>query len=305
MHKQRRMSGIGELSIGSRRRDAMRTSWCSVRAAQSKRLRCHRQGADWRRAVRNDCIYLTSGELSPHRLLGWVKYSTEPAAIVVILNKAASGSWSPLCGRPGASRKAIKPGDVLIEGQIGTPGDHKDLTRATWSHASLAFGEIAGRRTASGSAADMIQSMLDDALIGVLPSKYFSFIARLPASRAQPPSRSAESLELRDRAEWLQQRPQETRPRRHLVPLLVPQALRGRRLGSGDPTRSSSSVRLIAQAFDSVGDPILPSIERVGSEQARAEIFHREILLDAARSSNFPDFRRDSVTIEAASTIRS
>ena len=44
-------------------------------------------------------------------------------------------------------------------------------------------------------------------------------------------------------------------------------------LGSGDPTRLICSA-LIAQAFQSVGYPILASITRVGSEHARQEIYH-------------------------------
>jgi hypothetical protein len=44
-------------------------------------------------------------------------------------------------------------------------------------------------------------------------------------------------------------------------------------LGSGDPTRLICSA-LIAQAYGSIGYPILPAITRVESESARQEIYH-------------------------------
>jgi hypothetical protein len=43
-------------------------------------------------------------------------------------------------------------------------------------------------------------------------------------------------------------------------------------LGSGDPTKLICSA-LIAQAFASIGYPILPAIEHVESAQARREIY--------------------------------
>jgi hypothetical protein len=62
---------------------------------------------------------------------------------------------------------------------------------------------------------------------------------------------------------------------RYLVPLPVPQRFRRRMiaLGSGDPTKLICSA-LIAEAFASVGYPILPAIEHVESAQARREIYH-------------------------------
>ena len=59
------------------------------------------------------------------------------------------------------------------------------------------------------------------------------------------------------------------------MPLPVPQRWRRQMiaLGSGDPTRLICSA-LIAQAFQSVGYPILPSITRVESQHARQEIYH-------------------------------
>jgi hypothetical protein len=60
-----------------------------------------------------------------------------------------------------------------------------------------------------------------------------------------------------------------------MVPLPVPHRWRRRMiaLGSGDPTRIICSA-LIAQAFQAVGYPILPAIERIESENARREIYH-------------------------------
>jgi len=86
------------------------------------------------------------------------------------------------------------------------------------------------------------------------------------------------------------------------VPLPVPQRFRRRMiaLGSGDPTKMICSA-LIAQAFRAVGFPILPSISRVGSEQARQEIYHiRDSSLYTPRDFDIsPYFAVIKPTIEA------
>jgi hypothetical protein len=89
---------------------------------------------------------------------------------------------------------------------------------------------------------------------------------------------------------------------RYLVPLPVPQRWRRRMiaLGSGDPTKLICSA-LIAQAFDAIGYPILPAIERVESVQARKEIYHiRDSSLYCPRDFDLsPYFAIIKPTIEA------
>jgi hypothetical protein len=88
---------------------------------------------------------------------------------------------------------------------------------------------------------------------------------------------------------------------RYLVPLPVPQRWRRRMiaLGSGDPTRLICST-LIAQAFEAVRYPILPSVTLIESPAARREILHiRHSSLYAPRDFDIsPFFQVIKPTIE-------
>lgn len=224
--------------------------------------------------------------------------------IAAYLQRPASGYEPAAPADPDALRKAIKPGDVLlIEGHNRISGIIKYLTQSTWSHASLCVGEIAGRRTASGESCNMIESNVDEGVIGVPLSKYFQFHTRI----CRPVGLTA--IDCRRVCDYAIARiglqydlKNLIDLARYLVPLPAPQRWRRQMiaLGSGDPTRLICSS-LIAQAFDSVGYPILPSIERVGNEQARQEIFHiRDSSLYTPRDFDIsPYFAVIKPTIEA------
>ena len=220
------------------------------------------------------------------------------------LQRPTSGYEPAAPADPDALRKAIKPGDVLlIEGHNRISGIIKYLTQSTWSHASLCVGEIAGRSTAGGEPCNMIESNVDDGVICTPLSKYFQFHTRI----CRPVGLTA--LDCRRVCDYAIARiglqydlKNLIDLARYLVPLPAPQRWRRQMiaLGSGDPTRLICSS-LIAQAFDSVGYPILPSIERVGSEAARREIFHiRDSSLYTPRDFDIsPYFAVIKPTIEA------
>jgi hypothetical protein len=197
--------------------------------------------------------------------------------IAAYLQKPASGYEPFTPPDPSALRKSIKPGDVLlIEGHNHISGMIKYLTQSTWSHAALYVGEIAGRQTTNGEPCELIESIMETGVIAVPLSKYLQFHTRICRPIALNTedckkvcdyaiARIGLQYDLKNLIDLA----------RYLVPLPVPQRWRRRMiaLGSGDQTRLICSA-LIAQAFQLVGYPILPSIDRVLSEQARQEIFH-------------------------------
>jgi hypothetical protein len=178
---------------------------------------------------------------------------------------------------PTALRACIKPGDVLlIEGQNHISGIIKYLTQSTWSHAALYVGRIAGKGAADGEPRELVESNLEYGVICIPLSNYLQFHTRIcrPIGLSSDDckavcdyvvERVGDQYDLKNLIDLA----------RYLVPLPLPQRWRRRMiaLGSGDPTRLICST-LIAQAFQSVGYPILPSITRVVSEHARQEIYH-------------------------------
>jgi hypothetical protein len=122
----------------------------------------------------------------------------------------------------------LKPGDVLlVEGESRFSVGIKDLTQSTWSHAALHVGVCRP--------------------VGLGPDEI-----RAVFNHAAP--RIGQRYDLKniiDLVRWLLPTPPvPTRWRRRLIAL-----------GSGDPTRAICST-LVAEAFQSVRHPILPSIER-------------------------------------------
>jgi hypothetical protein len=201
-------------------------------------------------------------------------------------------------------RACIKAGDILlIEGRNHISGIIKYLTRSTWSHAALFVGAAAGKTAPDGEVCDLIESNLDDGTVAVPLSKYFHFHTRIcrPAGLSEADcqtvcnyavARIGLAYDLKNLIDLA----------RYLVPLPVPQRWRRRMiaLNSGDPTKLICSV-LIAQAFGKVGFPILLSITRVESEQARQEIYHiRDSSLYTPRDFDIsPYFSIIKPTVEA------
>ena len=177
---------------------------------------------------------------------------------------------------PAALRACIKPGDILlIEGHNHISGMIKYLTQSTWSHAALFVGPIAGKES-DGEPCELIESNLDIGTIGVPLSKYYPFHTRICRPIGLPPDdckvvcnyaidRIGLQYDLKNLIDL----------GRYLLPLPVPQRWRRRMiaLGSGDPTKLICSA-LIAEAFQAIDYPILPSIERIESANARQEIYH-------------------------------
>lgn len=172
-----------------------------------------------------------------------------------------------------ALREILRPGDVLlVEGNNHISGVIKYLTQSTWSHAALYVGPIGDRVTAQGEPLVLVEANLGQGVIAAPLSKYARYHTRIcrpvgltDEDRARVCTYASERIgfdyDLKNITDLL----------RYLFPLPVPQRWRRRMmsLGSGHPTRIICSA-LIAQAFESVRFPILPTVTH--SAQAHEEL---------------------------------
>lgn len=161
---------------------------------------------------------------------------------------------------------AVQPGDVpLVEGDTRFSVAIKYLTQSTWSHAALFVGDGAGLRDAAGRALTVVEADVIDGVRAV-PLAAFAGqhvrICRPVGLRADEVDRLVQLALARlghrydlkhivDLLRWLLPTPPvPTRWRRRMIAF-----------GSSDPTRAICST-LIAQLFQAVHYPILPTIER-------------------------------------------
>jgi hypothetical protein len=190
------------------------------------------------------------------------------------LERPAAGYEPFTPSDPGTLRATLEPGDVLlVEGNTHIAGVIKYLTQSTWSHAALYVGPIGDRVTDEGEPLVLVEANIGVGVVAAPLSKYERFHTRIcrplgltEEDRARVCVYAAERIgfdyDVKNILDLM----------RYLLPLPVPQRWRRRliALGSGHPTRIICSA-LIAQAFQSVGYPILPRV-RSGSALARAEL---------------------------------
>ena len=205
----------------------------------------------------------------------------------------------------------LRPGDVLlVDGSSRVSVAIKYLTQSTWSHAAFFVGPQLGGADAQGQPyllieADMLQGVCKRPL-----SHYQGYPTRIcrPSALTAPDrqrmlaevtGKLGEQYDLKnvwDLARYLLPTPPvPTRWRRQMIAL-----------GSGDPTRAICSS-LIAEAFQSVGYPVLPAITQdCRSDPARheaiVEIFHiRDRSLYAPRDfdvSPYFDIVKPGLTVD-------
>jgi hypothetical protein len=175
----------------------------------------------------------------------------------------------------------LQPGDVLlVEGNTRVSAAIKYLTQSTWSHAALYVGDALGGADAGDDAPVLIEADMVNGVWAVPLSKYTAFHTRIcrPAALRREDtarviaymlSRLGHTYDMKNMLDLV----------RYLLPMPpLPSRLRRRMLalGSGDPTKAICST-LIAQAFQSVGYPILPAMRRRRSDPG-AEAHNRDIL---------------------------
>ncbi|MCK1306666.1 YiiX/YebB-like N1pC/P60 family cysteine hydrolase [Bradyrhizobium sp. 163] len=171
-------------------------------------------------------------------------------------------------------RETLRPGDVLlIEGKGRISGGIKYLTQSAWSHSALYVGPMAGAAT-DGEPHVLIEANIDEGVVSAPLSKYLHCRTRIcrPVSLSEvdcekvcryASERIGLGYDFKNVIDLM----------RHLFPWPVTRRCRRRTiaLGSRDASRIICSS-LIAQAFDAVRYPILPTITHIESQTARHEI---------------------------------
>ncbi|SFE37968.1 C40 family peptidase [Roseivivax sediminis] len=194
-------------------------------------------------------------------------------------NDAAGGSHVP--SDFARLREALQPGDVLlVDGQSLVGQTVKYLTQSTWSHAALYVGDAAALGAPTDARHELVEVNLGEGCVSAPLSKYARYHTRIcrpvglsDADRARVAQFMTERIGLRydmrnifDLARYVMPKPP------------LPGRLRRRMLalGSGDPTRAICSS-LIAQAFQTIGYPILPRVREV-KLRTRDDATRRELL---------------------------
>ena len=182
---------------------------------------------------------------------------------------------------PSMLAAALRPGDVLlVEGNTRVSSGIKYLTQSTWSHAALYVGNAVASDQEGEEPPVLLEVDMVEGVWAVPLSKYTAFHTRIcrPIALTHEDterviafalSRIGQTYDMKNMFDLA----------RYLLPM-PPLPSRWRRrimaLGSGDPTKSICST-LIAQAFQSVGYPILPDMVRRRSDPG-ADDHNRDLL---------------------------
>lgn len=176
----------------------------------------------------------------------------------------------------------LQPADVLlVEGNTRISTAIKYLTQSTWSHAALYVGPVPGRSNAKGQALCFVEADLAEGVRAVPMSQFAGLNVRVCRPVGLTPEdvqrliayaveRIGHHYDLRNVFDLV----------RYLLPTPpVPTRYRRRllALGSGDPTRAICST-LIAQAFQSVRYPIMPTVEERPADDPACPACVKEIL---------------------------
>ena len=176
----------------------------------------------------------------------------------------------------------LRPGDVvLVEGTTRVSVAIKYLTQSTWSHAALFVGDATGAQDATGQPCCFVEADIVEGVRAVSVSAFKGYHCRVcrPVGLATAEiNRVVEFVVERLGYQYDLQNVLDLA--RYLFPT-PPVPVRWRRrmlaLGSGDPTRAICST-LIAQAFQSVRYPILPTVDAVSTNDPRCPGCVEEIL---------------------------
>lgn len=195
---------------------------------------------------------------------------------------APVANYRPLTTSPPEQlASTLRPGDVLlVEGNTRVSNAIKYLTQSTWSHAALYVGTIPNASIDGEDEPVLVEVDMVNGVTVVPLSTYAAFHTRI----CRPDALTAEDANRV--VEYAMSRVGQTYDLKNLIDLVryllptlpLPRRLRRRimALGSGDPTKAICST-LIAQAFQSVGYPILPDMIRRRDDPG-ADDHNRELL---------------------------
>ncbi len=215
-------------------------------------------------------------------MMNWIKQKTTNFLVRYLTGKVHE--YEPFAvSSPKILESVLQVADViLVEGNQRFSTAVKYLTQSTWSHAAIYVGPASKLENLPSGTPTIIEADLESGLVAAPLSKYAGFNTRI----CRP---SALNTEVRNRvARYMSDSlgmsydlKNVINLARYLIPTPpVPNQWRRRMLalGSGDPTRAICSTP-IAQAFRSVGYPILPRVEQLTEkeyEKCRDKV--REIL---------------------------
>ena len=176
----------------------------------------------------------------------------------------------------------LQPADVLlVEGHSKISAAVKYLTQSTWSHAALYVGDALGLRDAAGESLCLIEADIVQGVRAVALSQFAGLHCRVCRPLSLRPDEAAQVVALaRCRVGHQYDLKNILDLVRFLLPTPpVPQRWRRRMLtlGSGDPTRAICST-LIAEVFQAVSYPVLPTIERRSTQDPLCPLCVDEIL---------------------------
>lgn len=176
---------------------------------------------------------------------------------------------------PGTLCRFLQPGDILlVEGNQKVSVAIKYLTQSTWSHAAIYVGNDAlpddHKTMPDGTPNGLIEANLGEGVVAVPIEKYATYNTRIcrPVDLTDE-DRDAVTTYMVSKLGLKYDTRNIVDLARYLFPT-PPVPVRWRRkmiaLGSGEPSRAICSS-LIAQAFQRIKYPILPSRERFDKEQ--------------------------------------
>jgi hypothetical protein len=188
------------------------------------------------------------------------------------LRRESSGYEPYTPSDPDTLRAVLRPGDVLlVEGHQYISMVIEYLTMSTWSHAAVFVGDIPGLSEPDGEPHVLVEVNLGEGCVSAPLSRYTTFNTRLcrPIMLSYPDQqrvarymieRIGLRYDMRNLFDMI----------RYFFPVPIPRSWRRRAiaLGSGDPTRAICSS-LIAEAFQSVGYPILPRLAKPTADDAK------------------------------------
>ena len=185
-------------------------------------------------------------------------------ALARYLSKPHASIQTGMPTDPAALAQLLKPGDVLlVEGDSRVSTVIKYFTQSTWSHSAFYVGPRLGGVNAQGEPYLLIEADMLDGVCKRPLSHYLTYPTRIcrPIGLCDADlqhvldgiiSKLGAQYDLRNVFDLA----------RYLLPALPvygPWRRRLLALGSGDPTRAICSS-LIAEAFQSVGYPVLPTV---------------------------------------------
>ncbi len=197
-----------------------------------------------------------------------------------ILQKESSGYRPFTPSDPETLERTLQPGDILlVEGNQKIAVAIKYLTQSTWSHAAMFVGDAVENSKHGARGPHLIESNLGEGCVAVPLSKYETYNTRIcKAVNLTTVDRKKVVQFMIDRLGTQYDTRNIIDLARYLFPM-PPVPVRWRRrmiaLGSGSPTRAICSS-LIAQAYQSVHYPILPSVETIKDHERVASPFSRD-----------------------------